>query len=81
MLAQISLTLSLSLSLSLSIRPNHPTLQAGLPDCILCPHRAVICKFLLVSKHWHMYMKGSIWVHPCLSMNVPHVFLVLFVWF
>ena len=63
-------SLTHSLSLSLSPRPNHPSLSASLPNCILCPSRAVVSKFLLVGQHWHEHVMGSIgechlWVHLC----------------
>ena len=29
-------------------------------DCILCPYTAVVDKFLLVSQHLHVHVKGSI---------------------
>ena len=62
--------------LSLAICTYHPLFQAGLLDYILCPNRAVVGKFLLVSHHSHVHVKGSIgkhhlWVHHCFSSNVP----------
>ena len=72
--------------LFLSIRPNHPSLPAGLPYYILCPHRAVVSKFLLVGQHLYFHVKGFIrerhlWFRPCFSSSVPHVLFVLFAWF
>ena len=46
-----SLSLSLSLSLPPFISPYYSSLLAGLPDNILCPRRANVSKFLLVSRH------------------------------
>ena len=51
--AWISLTLTLSLSLSIS--PYHLLLLASLLNYTLCPHRANVNKFLLVSQHWHVH--------------------------
>ena len=42
--------------LSLSICPYHPSLSAGLPNYILCLHRADMNKFLLFARHWHVYV-------------------------
>ena len=42
--------------LSLAIHPNHPSFFAGLLDCIQCLHKADICKSLLVSLHWRIYV-------------------------
>ena len=39
-----------SQTLSLAIPSYHPSLQVGLFDCILCPHRVEVCKSLLVSQ-------------------------------
>ena len=74
--------------LSLSIRVYDPSRLAGLPNCILCPHRADVNKFLQVGQHWHVYVKGSIeeghlWVCSCLSCSVLYVLFVLlgcFLW-
>ena len=57
----------------------HPSLPAGLPNYTLCPHRAVVGKFLLVSQN--LPVKGSIgerhsWARPCFSSCVPHVKVV-----
>ena len=41
-------------SLSLAIRPYHPSLLPDLLDYTLCPHRAVVGKFLLVAQHSHV---------------------------
>ena len=46
-----SLSFSLSLSLSPVIGSNHLSLLEGLLDCTLCPHRADVCKLLLIDKH------------------------------
>ena len=78
LIAQISLTLFLS------IRPYHPSLLVGLPNYILCPHRAVVDKFLLNGQHWYIHVKGSIgechlWVCPCFSSSVP-AYLVYIIW-
>ena len=64
-LAWISLTFPLSLSLSLSLSRHSSQLSivpgmAGLLDYILCPSRVVVGKVLLVSQHWHVYVKWSI---------------------
>ena len=69
LLARISLLLSLSLSLSLFIRPDNPSLLAGLLDSILCLFRATKGSFFFVSQHLYVHMKRSIrepqqWVCP-----------------
>ena len=79
LLAQICMTLFHHLSLS-------PSLPAGLLDYLLCPYQAVVDKFLLVSQHLHIHVKGSIgerclWVCPYFSDSVLHVLFVLFGWF
>ena len=66
----------------LPICPYHPSLSACLPDYIFCPHRAVVCKFLLVGQYWHIHVKGSLgehhlWAHPCFSSSVPPILFVL----
>ena len=48
LIAQISLTLSLSSPPSLSIRPYQPMFPLGPSDYILCLHRPIVGKFLLV---------------------------------
>ena len=45
---------------SLTIHRYHPSLPAGLPDYILYPYRTTVGRFLLVSQHWHVHVKGSI---------------------
>ena len=57
---------------SLAIRLSHPLLPASPLENILCPYRTVVDKFLLVVKHLHVCVKGSIgerrlWVHPYFS--------------
>ena len=84
--ARISLTLSLSPSLSLFIQPYRPLLPVVLPDCIRCPPKADVHKFLLVGQHFHIHMKRYIeehrlWIRPCFFSSVLHVSLVLFGWF
>ena len=69
--------------LSLVIHPNHTSLPAGRPDSILCTHRAVIGKFLLVGQHRYIYVKVSIeerrlWVRPFFSWSGPHILFDLF---
>ena len=44
---------------SLSIRPSHLSLQAVLPDYIMCQYRFVKDKFSFVRQHWHINVKGS----------------------
>ena len=39
---------SLTLSFSPTIRSNHLSFMVGFLDCIQCPHRAYLCKFLLI---------------------------------
>ena len=56
-LAQISLILSLSIYIY--IYPYHPLLTPDLLNYILCPHRTVVGKFLMVDQHWHVHVKGS----------------------
>ena len=48
-----------SMGFPLSIRVYYPSLLAHLPDYIFCLHRAVVCKFLLVSQH-NILLQGSI---------------------
>ena len=74
----------ISLTLSNAIYLYHPSLPAGLLECILCPYRAVEDK--LVVQHLHVCVKGFIeecclWVCALLSISVSHVFFVLFGWF
>ena len=81
-----SLCLSLSFSLLLSIHLYHLSLPIGIQDYILCPHRPVVCKFLLVSGNWHVHDKVSIGerhllVHPSFYSTVLHVLFVLFGFF
>ena len=76
----------ISLTVSLSIHLYHSLLQAGLLDDILCLHKGVVGKFLLVDQNWHVHVKGSIGEHhilvcPCFFSSVPHILLVLFGWF
>ena len=52
---QVTLTTWISLTLFL-----YPSVLAGLPNYILCPHRANVNKFLLVNQHWHDKLKESI---------------------
>ena len=42
--------------LSLPIRPNHPSLPAGLQNYILYPYWANVNEFLLVSQYKHVYV-------------------------
>ena len=49
--------------LSLSIHPYHPSIPTGPLNSILCPHWAVIGKFLLIGQHWLVRVKGSIGEH------------------
>ena len=84
-LHQITLTEWISLSLSHSICLYCSSLPAGLPNYILCLHRADVNKLLLVNQHWHVHVLGPmkehhLWVHPFFYSSVPHVF-VLLVWF
>ena len=53
-------TLLVRIFLTLPIHLENPSLPVGLPDYILYPHKAVVGKFLLVSEHWHIHVKGSI---------------------
>ena len=81
----LSLTLSLSLSLSLSFHPYYPSLP-GLPDDVLCPYRAIVGKFFLISQDRHVHMKGYngehyLWVRLCFSSSVLHILFDLFLWF
>ena len=46
----VTLLVWISLNFSLCIHP----------DYILCGHKALIGKFLLVKLHWHVHVKGSI---------------------
>ena len=39
---------------------DHPSLPAGLPNYIPCPHRTDLNKFFLVGQHWCVYVSGSI---------------------
>ena len=52
-------------SLSLTIRPYHPSLPEGLPDYILCPYKAIVDRFLLVTQHLHVRVKRF---HRCTSL-------------
>ena len=59
---------------SLAICHYHLSLPTSLPDDILCPHRAVVDKFLIV-KHLHVRVMGSVgeshlWVHTNFSSSV-----------
>ena len=51
---------STNFSDSPSIRSYLPSLSAGPPYNILCLHKTVIGKFLLVVQHWHVHMKRFI---------------------
>ena len=67
---------------SLATSPYLSSPPAGLQDYILCPHIVAVCKFVLVVLLLHMHMWGSIgvhrlWVRPCFSSSVPHVWFVL----
>ena len=55
---------------SLYIRPYHPSLSTGLLNYILCPHRAIVRKFLLVVQPWHVHVKGSLRVLYCFFSSV-----------
>ena len=66
----------LSPSLSLAILLFHPSPPAGLLDNIQCPYRAIVDKFLLVVKHMHILVKGSIgerriWGPPYFNSACP----------
>ena len=72
LVARISLTLSRHSSLSFI---------AGLLEKILYPHIVVECMFALVVLLLHGHVWGSIrvhhlWVHPCFSSSVLHVWFV-----
>ena len=72
--------------LSLAIHLYLPTFPADLQDYTQCSYRAVVDKFLLVSQHLHVSVKGSIrecclWVYPYFSNSVLYVLFVLFGWF
>ena len=69
MLAQISLTLA--------ICRYYPSPSAALPDYILYPYRAVVGRFLLVGKHWHVMWGRHLWVRPCFSNSCPVYFVRL----
>ena len=84
--SSITLTAQISQSLPHSIRPYHPLLPAGLPNYILCPHRAEVNKFLLVGQPLQVHILGSIEerllsFRSCLSSSVSHVLFVLVGWF
>ena len=57
--------------LSLAICLYHPSLLAGLLDCIKCPHRADLYKSLLVSQHWHIYVLE--FTRECCSWVCPYL--------
>ena len=44
---------------TLSTRPQHPSLPAGPPNYILCPHKALINQFLLLSQRWCVHVLGG----------------------
>ena len=55
-----------------------PSLSSIAPDYILCPHWALVGKFVSVSQHWHVYVKGSIgechlWGHSCFSSSSSNI--------
>ena len=65
---------------SCTIHPYHLSLLSGLPNDILCLHRADVNKFLLVSQHWQIHVLGSIeeshlWIPPYFSSSVWYVLL------
>ena len=57
---QATLLARISLTFSLPVRPYHLLLPAGPLICILCPHRAVVGKFLLTNQHWLLHVLESI---------------------
>ena len=76
----------ISLTLSLHIRRYHTLLPVGLLGLLLCQHRAIVGKFLLVKPtlaqpcekiHWNQYL----WFNLYFANGVPHVLFVLFGWF
>ena len=69
--------------LSLSIHPYNPLRLVGSSDNIRCLHKAVMRKYLLVSQHQHIHLKGSIeerhlWVCLYFSNSVLDVLFILF---
>ena len=77
---QVALTAWISLTL-LSIRPYHPSLSAGFPNYILCPHRAAVCKFLLTNSGTSMWRDPleNVTYESFLLLHHCPVFLVRFV--
>ena len=56
----------------------------GPPDSIQCPHRADVCKFMLVGLHWCAHISTGerrLCVRPCFTDNVKYILLVLQGWF
>ena len=69
--------------ISLSTSPYHQSVTI-LPNYILCPYRANVNKFLLVSQHWHVHAEGSklhLWVRPGFFRSFLHILFVLLGWF
>ena len=71
--------------LSPTIHLYYSLLPVGLLDCILCPYRAVVDKFELVTQHLPICVKRSrgacrLWVHSYFSSSVQDVLFVLFGW-
>ena len=70
----------------LSNHSYHPLLPAGPTNCIWCPHKADINKFLLVGLEYRIHVNGSIKVnhlrvHPGFYTSTPHVLFILLWWF
>ena len=70
--------------LRIAIRPKWPSILAGPLDWIQCPHRADICKSLLIVQHLQVHMQESIkecclLVGLCFSSSAQYV--TLFIWF
>ena len=63
--------LAAQISQSLSHHPSLSSITPGvLVDCIFCPHRVDIIKFLLVSQHPHLHMLWSIhlYIYMCVCV-------------